>query len=414
MNKLSILMLVFLTGCAPKLAALKLADSLPELREHYAPPGEVEFSYGVRWDLQDVPGGVAVADYAALELFAAGRGIHVETGGVVPRSGPIAGRSLAAAYRAAFPAHHLVGRGKDWRLQREAPDTVTAVLAVAVGGQFTSPVALLASAFPSVEFSQVGPDRIVARGPALDVEAARGLVDVLSAVRKQYRVTVTVVDVSARAAASAGVETLVEASGQAGGLLSTEAVASPSASVGINAAAVWRAAASDSSSRIVESAQLVVIDGETAQIQVGQTTPRVNRAISPEGTVTVLNTSDVDTGLTMQVLVRAAVGGAVRVEAQPELSSVTGFVDGAPIRARRRVSVSAVVLPGSIIVAGGFALESGSGDTSGALPGFSATGMKSRSTEARRVFVLLAVDVLGSESAPAPGSPHSDPHGATS
>ena len=106
--------------------------------------------------------------------------------------------------------------------------------------------------------------------------------------------------------------------------------------------------------RIANAVRLHVIEGDDAEFQVGETTPVPQRTVSDAGTVTTTGFEYIDTGLILNVSVRTEPDGRLRVILEPEMSAISGTIEGAPVRTRRRLSTASVLEPGGAIVVGGF------------------------------------------------------------
>lgn len=120
---------------------------------------------------------------------------------------------------------------------------------------------------------------------------------------------------------------------------------------------VFAARGQDREAEVLSEGTLYVLEGGTARLVQGDTVPVPRRVVSAEGTVSTLGFDFIETGFVVDVgLQRFAEDVLLRVT--PELSSVTGSVDGAPVRSRSRVEVSAVVREGEwLAIAGLRAVE---------------------------------------------------------
>ena len=111
------------------------------------------------------------------------------------------------------------------------------------------------------------------------------------------------------------------------------------------------------------------------------------RTVSSEGTVTVTGFDDVESGFVLEVTARRVPGG-VLLDLVPTLSTVTGFVGGKPVLAKRSMDASAVFDSGDWLVLSGLDSLSGSADASG-MPGV--PWLQSNSVASDRSTLVLAV-----------------------
>lgn len=146
--------------------------------------------------------------------------------------------------------------------------------------------------------------------------------------------------------------------------------------------------------KILSNARLSVVEGNQGKLQVGDTTPIPVRAISDNGTVTTTGYQNIDTGILLDVQLRTVPGDLVEVKVIPEMSRVTGFIDGAPIRSRRRIESVAVVKPGTVIAIGGLDDSRVTRDVD-SLPFVELlgplAGVIRDDTEQRKIFIVLKI-----------------------
>lgn len=133
---------------------------------------------------------------------------------------------------------------------------------------------------------------------------------------------------------------------------------------------VLRLLRSDSNTNILSTPNLLTLDNETAQIIVGQEVPFVTGQFVSEATSTATDTSTgttgivnpfqtierKDVGLTLKITPQINEGGAIRLEIEQEISSVsTTTVSGAAdlITNTRSIDATVLVDDGQIIVLGG-------------------------------------------------------------
>ncbi|MEM1011469.1 MAG: hypothetical protein AAGI46_04525 [Planctomycetota bacterium] len=209
----------------------------------------------------------------------------------------------------------------------------------------------------------------------------------LSQPRPQYVLDVTLVEVSERAALDLGLDW--QLSGVAD--VSVGELGS-GATAGLSLRAALAAEANEGGASVVVSQRLLVVEGRAASLQVGETTPVPVRSVSPEGTVTTLDFQQVDTGVLLSVSAARAAGGVVVVDLEPEISSISGVVDGIPAVARRRWNASAAMRPGGVVVLGGLAEAADRDETSG-LPFLLNAGRTTKSADRRRLFLFVELHV---------------------
>lgn len=221
------------------------------------------------------------------------------------------------------------------------------------------------------------------------VESVRPFVDIGP---DGWLLEVVVVQLSERFASAIGLSWSM--SGQVRSILGDESLLADGAFTGLAAlAAVEMIAEASESSReaaLLTSARLFVLEGQDASLQQGDVIPIPRRTVSNFGVVETTGFDYVNTGFTLRVSAKRVPGG-VRLALEPSLSSVTGFVEQAPIVTTSRVSSSVVVVSGEWLVLSG--LESSTLDREesgipgvGGAPWFGREGINSSSG---RVAVLV-------------------------
>jgi len=192
-----------------------------------------------------------------------------------------------------------------------------------------------------------GPNVLVAGGPEV-VERASRIGDVFGAAEPgQWVIGVWFVEMNADTRNRLGVELGV--SGTINGLVGGNA-----ASLIAEAILDGTIEASQSSrwARLLSHATLTLIEGESASAQRVVSVPVPQRTVSPQGTVQISGYSFVDAGLQLTALGRAVPSG-LHLTLKPELSSVAGFVEDAPIVNKSRLEVTAIVRDGDWLVLAG-------------------------------------------------------------
>ncbi|MEM1107109.1 MAG: hypothetical protein AAGH99_00275 [Planctomycetota bacterium] len=250
--------------------------------------------------------------------------------------------------------------------------------------EYTAAVELLGTEHAQARV--VGDALVVADTPD-GMERIRRMFDMLGSARGQWIAEVRYVEVTRNASAQLGIDwslsgaTVLQAS--AGNLLSVADGLSLVLEAAITARSTYTGV------RLLESTQLLCIEGQTARLQIGQTTPVARRVVSSEGTVSTVGFDEVDTGTLARIDVRTEPDGRLRVIIDYELSSVTGFIEDNPIRTRRRVESSAVLAPGGTLVLGGFTSSRDSDTTSGV---HQLAHLFSRDdTDESRIFMLMRI-----------------------
>lgn len=129
---------------------------------------------------------------------------------------------------------------------------------------------------------------------------------------------------------------------------------------GVKAALAVRAIGSAVSegreARILTEGTLALVEGSEASLQQGETIPIPKRTVSPEGTVTVTGYQDVRTGFILKATGRRVPGG-MRLSLAPTLSSVSGYVEGAPVVSERTVTGALIVQSGEWVILSGLTIS---------------------------------------------------------
>jgi len=141
---------------------------------------------------------------------------------------------------------------------------------------------------------------------------------------------------------------------------------------------------SHSLGRVVSRGTLLVLEGSEGTLDSGVRVPVPRQTVSNFGVVTVTGFDYVDAGFSLKASVSAVPDGAARVKLTPTISSISTYVQGAPVVARRTVTTSATVADGDWLVLAG--LDEAS--TNDAETGFFGT-VRASAASARRVFVIV-------------------------
>ena len=146
----------------------------------------------------------------------------------------------------------------------------------------------------------------------------------------------------------------------------------PGLGVITNLAALVRALQDDSTSNILATPNLLMLDNEESRIIVGQNVPFITGQYAQTGTASTVTPFQTierrDVGVTLRVKPQIAEGGTVRVGVYEEVSSVSDTTNPAGIIINKRSLESTVLIDdGQIIVLGGL-IQDSQGDSTQKLP----------------------------------------------
>tara|TARA_R110002049_G_scaffold193364_1_gene362202 strand:+ start:2670 stop:4757 length:2088 start_codon:yes stop_codon:yes gene_type:complete len=261
-----------------------------------------------------------------------------------------------------------------------------------------------------------GRNAIIARGAPDELESLSELLSMLDKPKRQVLIEATIVEVTLSDASSLGVQwDLVQdrlsatfSDTSSGNLTSLFPGASVSY-INTDIAAVINALATTSDVEIVSSPRMLVLNNETARLQVGDQVPIITQSavsVSDPGAPLVNSTSYRDTGVILTVTPRIRAGGMVEVDVSQEVSGVsettTSAIDSPTISQRSIQSVLAVP-DGSTAVLGGLMSSTRSYSQTGVpflknVPvlgaAFRSTGQNERRTE---LVILIEPTVILSE-----------------
>ncbi len=135
-------------------------------------------------------------------------------------------------------------------------------------------------------------------------------------------------------------------------------------------------------------ASTYVMEGSTSEVTQGRRVPVPRYQTSPEGTTTTVGYDYIDAGFNLTVAAeRVPVG--VRLELEPSISTVTGFVGDAPITEQSSVQSEIAVTDGEWIIITGLATEQASSGHKG-IPGFKRLlGHESNNSDRTSLLVLV-------------------------
>lgn len=237
--------------------------------------------------------------------------------------------------------------------------------------------------------SGVGPIRVIADpvNNALLILATRGGYDLVRAALRQIDVRplqvlidATIAEVTLNDQLRFGVQWFLE-SGHFSGGFSSGAALSPAAAVpgfnfifdSSNARVVIDALSSVSDVKVLSAPSVVVLDNQSATLEVGDEVPIATR--QQQGTDSdsnIINNIEFrDTGVILNVMPRINSSGLVTMEIEQEVSSVANQVEGGtltPTISQRRVKSTIAVRSGQTVVLGGLINERQSKSDSG-IPG---------------------------------------------
>jgi general secretion pathway protein D len=166
--------------------------------------------------------------------------------------------------------------------------------------------------------------------------------------------------------------------------------------------AVLNALAEESKINVISSPSLMVLDNNTAQIQVGNQQPvRTAKAVADSGAI-VENIEFKDTGVKLEVTPSVNPGGLVTMEVNQEVTDVGKIDDATGQRSflKRLVNSTVAVKTGQTIVLGGLITENNTVSESG-IPGLyklpvvgKLFGSTSNSNSRNELLVLLTPSVV--------------------
>lgn len=239
----------------------------------------------------------------------------------------------------------------------------------------------------------------------------QALADLLSADRSQWLIEAKFIEVSSGWERRLGAE--VRASGTLSATFSADDLLDPTRGGALLVELIAEASAGSDDARTIATSRLYCVDGRTARSDFGQRTPVPRRAVSDQGTVTTVGYDQVSTGVILDVGVRELVSGAAFLSVTPEVSSVTGFVDDAPIVSQSRVQVEAIIESGGVLLVGGLEMREASESRDGGAAGL-ALGLRERNdSTARSVVVVLRAERVRAASPSDPSGGGRSPTGPT-
>ena len=212
----------------------------------------------------------------------------------------------------------------------------------------------------------LGQNAVIARGPASELRSLNELLSALDKPKRQVLIEATIIEVTLTDSSSLGVQwDLIEDRLSAAFIDSDSGVVSslfPGVSVSYidsDISAVINALATTRDVEIVSSPRMLVLNNETARLQIGDQVPIITQSavsVTDPGAPLVNSTSYRDTGVILTVTPRVRAGGMVEVEVSQEVSNVaettTSNIDSPTISQRSLESVLAMP-SGATAVLGG-------------------------------------------------------------
>jgi len=145
------------------------------------------------------------------------------------------------------------------------------------------------------------------------------------------------------------------------------------------------------------STRLLVVEGETNRIQVGDNVNVRRRVTSDQGTVSDVGFDSFETGTILEISVRSVSDEVVRLDVKPEVSEVKEYNEGVPTISTRQFTSACYVAVGGVVVLGGLDRAS---DVTGQnlFPGLNVPTRKTSRGSRGRLFVFLHVRPLVDDS----------------
>lgn len=258
---------------------------------------------------------------------------------------------------------------------------------------------------------QVDPGRnaIIARGAQDELRSLRDLIELLDQPQRQVLIEATIVEVSLTENNQFGVQwsSIVEnveatftelGSGAVNSLFPGVSVSYINADVDV----VVNALAASSDSEVVSSPRMLVINNETARLQIGDQVPIITQSavsIDDPGAPIVNQTTYRDTGVILSVTPSIRAGGMVEIEISQEVSGVaetTSSTIDSPTITQRSVESILAVPDGSTAILGGLMSSSRSFSDTGVpfLKDIPIAGalFRSRSAVERRTELVILIE----------------------
>lgn len=232
-------------------------------------------------------------------------------------------------------------------------------------------------------------DVLVVRDTPLNLSRFEKGLEQLISPRAQWEVGVQLMELNENAARMVGLDWSLTGTG------SLTSILEPSSLVKLGQLAAnvnLQASSSDGWARNVSTTTLLVMDGETSKIHSGEKTPVPRRTVSPEGTVTTTGFEQVESGIIITISPRTSSEGTVILRVTPEISTITGFIDGSPKLSIRSLNSVAHLRPPQTIALGGLDRAELSSDHNKAVPFLERfTGSTQRIGSLSRLYLFVTI-----------------------
>ena len=252
-----------------------------------------------------------------------------------------------------------------------------------------------------------GQNSVIARGPADELKSLSELLAALDQPKRQVLIEATIVEVALSDGDSFGVQwdavedhLAVTFSDTGSGAVSSLFPGVSASYVNTDISAVINALSTTSDVEIVSSPRMLVLNNETARLQIGDQVPVITQSavsVTDPGAPVVNSTSYRDTGVILTVTPRVRAGGMVEIEVTQEVSNVsettTSTIDSPTISQRSLDSILAVP-DGATAVLGGLMSSTRSYSQTGVpflkdTPVLGAAFRSTNQTERRTELVIL-------------------------
>jgi type II secretory pathway component GspD/PulD (secretin) len=243
-------------------------------------------------------------------------------------------------------------------------------------------------------------DRLVVTGDRRSVERAVEFRDELQIGQDGWMLEIRVVNVTKSLRRAVGLDWTLEARAGVRGGVGESGPFGPLPVTGLQAefiASVLAKATEDAREAVLRNtATLFVLEGGNAELQQGDVVPVPRFQTSPAGTTTTTGFDFINTGLSIVVAAERVPDG-VRLDIEPRVSTVTGFVREAPVISESSVKVTAIVRSGEWMIISGLDSFSGSSSSDG-VPGIpEQLGMRGLDvTKGSLLFLIRAERVYAS------------------
>ena len=252
-----------------------------------------------------------------------------------------------------------------------------------------------------------GQNSVIARGSADELQSLSDLLTALDQPKRQVLIEATIVEVTLADGDSLGVQwdaiednLSVTFSDSPTGAVTSLFPGVSASYVNTDISAVINALSTTSDVEIVSSPRMLVLNNETARLQIGDQVPIITQSavsVTDPGAPVVNSTSYRDTGVILTVTPRVRAGGMVEIEVSQEVSGVsettTSTIDSPTISQRSLESILAVP-DGSTAVLGGLMSSTRSYSQTGVpllkdTPVLGAAFRSTNQTERRTELVIL-------------------------